>query len=148
MYTHKHTLHISKTIEAPLRYVYDWCTDYRESDPKIIGSKRRRRILFRAKNRVIYVSEYMKNGQPHNAVNVVTLYPNKGWHLDCVGDEDDEVGEYHLVRLSPKQTRLDMTFRESYKIRNAPTKAVDTRLTNEIWNKYVATLEKDYAKSR
>ena len=32
-------IRVSKTINAPLRYVYDWCTDYRETDPQITGSK-------------------------------------------------------------------------------------------------------------
>ena len=147
MYTHRHTYKISKIIEAPLSYVYDWCTDFRESDTKITGSKNKRRILLKTKNRVVYVSQYIKNGQLRNAVNVVTLYPNKAWHLDYHADEDDEVGEYRLAQVGPKRTRLNMTFKESYKIRNPPTKATDIKLTNEVWDKYVAALEDDYARS-
>lgn len=147
MYTHKHTVKVSKIIEAPLSYVYDWCTDFRESDPKLTGSKNKRRILLRTRNRVVYVSQYVRQGQLRNAVNVVTLYPNKAWHLDYHGDEDDEVGEYRLVKLSRKRTRLNMTFKETYKIRSPPSKASDTRLTNEVWDKYVAALEKEYARS-
>jgi len=62
-----------------------------------------------------------------------------------IGDEDDEAGDYLLTRLGPRKTRLDMRFIEHYKIRNAPTRAQDTKHTHEIWDKIVAALERDYA---
>jgi len=147
-YTKSHTLHASKVINAPIRFVYDWCTDYRESDPKLSGSKVRRRILLKTEHRVIYLSSYRTDGKPRSAVNVVTLYPPKAWHLNFVGDDDDEVGDYVLTRLGSKKTRLDMTFDEHYKTRKAPTKAQDLKQTNEVWDKYVAALENDYVRQR
>jgi hypothetical protein len=38
-------IRVSKTINAPLRYVYEWCTDFREDDPQITGSKSQRKVL-------------------------------------------------------------------------------------------------------
>ena len=35
----KHTYHVSKVFNAPLKFVYDWLTDYREDDNQITGSK-------------------------------------------------------------------------------------------------------------
>ena len=90
---------------------------------------------------MIYVSSYKSGGKPRNAVNVVTLYPLKAWHLDFIGDDGDEVGDYVLTRLGPQKTRLDMTFEEHYKMRRAPTKAQDLKHTNEVWDKYVGTRE-------
>lgn len=81
-------------------------------------------------------------------MNVVTLYPPNAWHLNFVGDDDDEVGDYVLTRLGSKKTRLDMTFDEHYKTRKAPTKAQDLKQTNEVWDKYVAALENDYVRQR
>lgn len=138
-------LHVSKVINAPIRFVYSWCTDYRESDTKLTGSKAKRRILLKTEHRVIYVSSYRSGGKSRNAVNVVTLYPPRAWHLDFIGDDDDEVGDYVLTRLGPQKTRLDMTFEEHYKTRRAPTKAQDLKHTNEVWDKYVPALENDYA---
>ena len=146
MYTRSHTFHVSKAIEAPLQFVYKWCTDYPQSDPRIIGSENRRKILFKGKNRVVYVSLYVRRGEQRNAVNVVTLHPPKAWHLDFIGDDDDEVGDYHLTRVGPKRTRLDMKFTESYKMHDPPTKAADIKGTSEVWDKYVAALERDYAR--
>ncbi|HYB85094.1 MAG TPA: hypothetical protein VED86_07170, partial [archaeon] len=73
--------------------------------------------------------------------------PN-AWHLDFVGDEDDETGDYVLSSLGPKKTRLDMAFTEHYKVEDAPSRAEDTKHIHEIWDKYVRALEKDYARKR
>ncbi len=147
-YTKTHTLHVSKAIHAPLRFVYRWCTDYRESDPNITGSKTKRKILLKTNHRVVYTQTYTSGGKPRSAVDVVTLYPPKAWHLDFVGDEDDETGDYVLTKLGPRKTRLDMTFTEHYKTRRAPTKAQDMKHVHEIWNKYVAALEKEYNRQK
>lgn len=147
-YTKVHTFKVSKTIRAPIRFVFDWCTDYRESDPKITGSKNKRKVLSRKENRVVYLSQYRMRGKPRSAVNVVTLYPHEAWHLDFIGDDDEEVGEYVLKRLGPRKTRLDMTFMEHYTMRGPPSKAQDIKATHEVWDKYVAALERDYTRRK
>jgi hypothetical protein len=124
--------------------VYAWCTDYRESDPKIIGSKAKRKMLLKAGRHVIYYSSYRSGGKPKIGVNIVTLQPPKRWHLDFIGDEDDETGEYTLTRVGPRRTRLNMTFTEHYRMQNPPSKMQDLIHTREIWDKYVASLERDY----
>ena len=136
--------HISKVINAPLRFVYDWCTDYREDDYKITGSKSRRTFLEKTRRRVIYVIRYPSSGKAKHAVNIVTLHPPRGWHLDSFGEEDNEFGEYRLTKLSPRKTRLDMVFREEWKIAKVPPKAESLKDIIRIWDKYAAALEKDY----
>jgi len=147
-YRRSHSFHVSKVIRAPLRFVFDWCTDYRDTDTQITGSKAKRKILMKTKHRVVYVTSYRNRGKQRNAVDIVTLFPPKSWHLDFVGDEDDESGDYVLTSLGPRKTRLDMTFQEHYKIRNAPSKATDEKHTHEVWDKYVAALEKDYRRNK
>lgn len=144
----KHTYRVSKVFNAPLKFVYDWCTDFREDDNKITASKTERRVLQKTKQRVIYISTYRRKRRLKNGVNIVTLRPPKAWDLDYVGEEEDEKGAYRLTALGAKKTRLDMTFRESYKIRGAPTKEEDAKHANEIWNKYAAGLERDYARRK
>jgi hypothetical protein len=102
----------------------------------------------KTKHRVVYVVRYPSRGKTRSAVDVVTLYPPKAWHLDYVGDEDDEAGDYVLSSLGPRKTRLDMRFTEHYKVTAAPSKAQDIRHTHEVWDKYIAALEKDYARKR
>lgn len=144
--TASHTIHVSKTISAPFKFVYNWCTDFREDDNKITGSKTKRTILQKTKQRVIYISTYRRGGRTKSAVNIVTLRPPNAWHLDFAGQEGEEIGDYRLTSLGPGKTRLDMTFKERYKIREAPTREEDTKDINEIWDKYVAALERDYAR--
>ena len=78
-------------------------------------------------------------------VKMVTLRSPKAWHLDQVGEDEDAIGTYKLTRVGPEKTRLDMTFTEKYKISDAPSKEEDRNLTDQMWDKYVAALEKDYA---
>ena len=137
---------VSKTIDAPRRYVYDWCTDYRDTDPQITGSKSQRRVLEKTKKRAIYVQIYEgADGKEKVAVDIVTLKPPSSWHLDYFGEEDDEIGEYRLRKLAEGKTRLDMVFKEEWKnIARVPSIEEQIRSTNEVWDKYVAALEKEY----
>lgn len=140
-----HTYQVSKIINAPPKYVYDWCTDFREDDNQITGSKTERKILQKTKRRVIYISIYERKGKMMSGVNMVTLRPPKAWYLEYVGEEEDEIGSYRLTRLGPSKTRFDMTFTEKYKISDAPTKEEDKRHTDQMWDKFVAALEIGYS---
>jgi hypothetical protein len=135
-------------LNAPLFFAFKWCTDYRENDPRITGSKNKRSILEKTKERVIYTIRYRSGQRTMNAVNIVTLKPPKAWYLDSRGDEDDTIGEYHLTSLGPRKTRLEMTFVESWKIRNYPEKAEYLSDIHRIWDKYAAAFETDYKRHR
>lgn len=143
-YSERHTYRVTKTIDAPLKFVYDWCTDYREDDPQITGSKAQFKILQKTNRRVIYLRTDERNGRTMIHVKMVTLRPPKAWHLDQVGEDEDAIGIYKLTRVGSERTRLDMTFTEKYKISDAPTKEEDRKVTDQMWDKYVTALEKDY----
>jgi hypothetical protein len=143
-----HTYKVTKIINAPLKFVYDWCTDYREDDNQITGSKVQRKILQKTKRRAIYISTYEKEGKMLSGVNIVILRPPSAWSLDYVGEEEDETGRYKLARVGSSRTRLDMIFTDKYKDSNAPSMLEDKNHTEQLWDKYVARLEMDYASSR
>ena len=142
------TYHVSRIINAPLKFVYNWCTDFREDDNKIVGSRTRRTILQKTRRRVIFMTTQRRRGKTISAVRIVTLHPPDSWHLDKVGHENDEIGDYRLRRLGPKKTRLDMKFKAKYKIAHAPRANENTKQTNRVWDRYTAALEKDYARTR
>jgi hypothetical protein len=133
----------SKVINAPLGFVYDWCTDYREDDYKITGAKARRLIVEKTKRRAVYITQ-QKGTKVGTAINIVTLRPPNRWHLDSIGDQRNETGEYHLRKVGPGAVRLDMVFRLNWKIPPAPTKSEFIRHLDEAWEKYAAALEEDY----
>ena len=137
---------ISKTIVAPLPYVYAWCTDYRDSDPQLTGSKSQRTVLQKTKKKAIYAQIYDgMDGKKKVAVNIVTLRAPDSWHLDFFGEEDEETGEYRVRSLGKERTRLDMVFREKWKVDSPPSLEEQIEGTGKVWDKYVAALEKDYA---
>lgn len=41
-----------------------------------------------------------------------------------------------------------MTFKEEYKISGAPTRKEEAKQTSGVWGRYVAALERDYARSK
>jgi hypothetical protein len=136
----------SKVITAPLPFVYEWWTDYREDDHKITGQKRTVSILERTTHRVIMSIRYESHGQVMTAVKIVTLNPPNEWHLNWNGDEDDETGEYKLTRMGKNKTRLSATFKVHKKRPTAQTKSEFRKEVNAVWSKYMAALESDYRK--
>ena len=142
--TRTNVISVSKVINAPLPFVYNWCTDYRPDDGKLTGSKARRVVLSKTRHQAIYLETFRRNGKPMSAVNIVSLKAPTRWHLDYLGQDADETGEYKLTRRGPKKTELEMRFRVKYKTSGAPTMSEDIRQTNLVWDKYIEALEKEY----
>ncbi len=141
------TYRVSKILNAPLKFAYAWCTDFREGDLKMIGSKNRRNIIERTKKRVLWTVVKKDGGKGYEGVRVVWLNPPNAWHLDTCGDKR-EISEYKLTRIGKEKTRLDMKFTVSY---DTP-KAVESRKSWEAdakadWDSYGKYLERDYRKS-
>jgi hypothetical protein len=141
------TYKVSKTINAPLDFVYDWCTDYREDDLKMIGSKNKRNIHERTEERVIWTVEGMKLPSGTEPVRVVWLRPPNAWHLETCGD-GNEVWDYKLAPLSKNRTRLDIAFTE-LSIDRAKLQSREDYVAETLdhWDRYAESLERDYRKS-
>jgi hypothetical protein len=143
------TIKVSKTISAPLRFVFNWCTDFREDDPLLTGSKGTRKILEKTKKRVVYAQlDPQEDGSQKVGVDYVILKPPTSWHLEYFGEDDNEIGDYKLTRLGKNKTKLTMVFKESWKLENVPTIEEQVASTNRSWDQYVAALEKEYSSSK
>ncbi len=140
-------IRFSRIIHAPLGFVYRWCTDYREDDNRITGSKSRRRILERTKERVIYAYGE-KGAKSVGAANIVTLHPPNRWHVDSISEDRDSTGDYRLTKLKSTSTRLDILFRTKRKSSAAPSKSKFLEHLGEIWSKYISALERDYKRQK
>jgi hypothetical protein len=144
-YTETYT--ISKAFDAPLDFAYAWCTDYREDDPKMTGSKNRRRFHEKTKQRVIWTVEGQNLPTGTDPVRVVWLRPPDAWHLETCGDES-EVGDYKLTAVGKNMTRLDMTFTVTYLNRkDVQSKEEYEAETLDHWDHYGRFLERDYRQS-
>jgi len=144
------TYHLSKIIEAPLPFVYDWCTDFREDDGKLTGSRRKKKILEKTKSRVITTSSYLDNGRMIGNVSIVTLMPPNAWHLDTAGNpREQETGEYKLSKLGANKTRLDMIFEVKYGAgARVPSKEWWEDDSGKFWDKLIVAMMKDYSKEK
>lgn len=144
------TYRISKIINAPLPFVYEWCTDFRDDDSQLTGSKSVRHVVEKTEKRVLYVVDYKVKGKDCWHASVIALKPPDSWYLETACDPyEEEIGDYKLARLGKEKTRLDMVFRLKY---NNPPYKIDTKKeweedTSRFWDKLIVALDADYAKS-
>jgi len=141
------TYKVSKTFDAPLGFVYSWCTDFQEDDLRMIGSKNKRNLHEKSGKRVIWTVEGEKLPSGTDPVRVVWLMPPDSWHLESCGDVY-EIGDYKLTSIGKNRTRLDMTFTETRaKKRDLRSRAEYEAEAIDHWEKYGKALERDYRKS-
>jgi len=142
------TVRVSKTVHAPLRYVYDWCTDYRSDDGRLGRKgaiKPRFRVLRISPHRVVRV-RLAPNGShdPDIAVDVVRLHPPADWHTDQIDETDRMALDYHLVRLGPRKTRLELYVTERWVTRDFPTPRELRRRVSATWGRLATAIEERY----
>jgi len=141
------TYKIAKTFNAPIGFVYSWCTDFRGDDLTMIGSKNVRNIHEKTGKRVIWTVEGEKPAAKTDPVRVVWLSPPDSWHLETCGD-GNEIGDYKLTPVGKNRTRLDMTFTETYRSKKGiPSKKELKAEAVDHWKTYCRFLEQDYKKS-
>jgi len=141
------TYKASKTFKAPLDFVFGWCTDFREDDGKMTGSKTKREFIERTDKRIVWAVEYKEKGKTKEGIRVVWLHPPNSWSLDTCGD-GKEVGEYVLTPKGKNKTRLDMKFHLSYDSKDAvedPKKW--EKDASEEWDIFRDYLERNYKAS-
>jgi hypothetical protein len=138
------TYRLTKTFNAPLGFVYNWCTDFREDDLKMVGSKTRRMILEHTRKHVVWRIVAKGGTKGYQGIRSVWLNPPNRWHLDTSGDKH-LTGDYKLTRLGKARTRLDMRFTETNVDRRKlePRKSWEADTMSE-WDAYARCLERDY----
>lgn len=140
----------SRIINVPIKFAYEWCTDYSPEDSNITGSKYPRIVLEKTKKRAVYAGYKVgSDGEPKLAVRVVTLYPSKySWHLDYFAEEDLEVGEYKLTKLGKDKTKLTMKLKNKWKKGKGPSSEEFEKGASAVWDKYVPAVERDYSQEQ
>ena len=140
-----HTGTFTKTVNAPIRYVYDWCTDYRADDGRLSRSKTKIRFVRVSPRRLVRV-RFANAGakDPKVAVELVRLYPPNAWHKDTIDEIDLDSIDYRLSALSPKKTRIRLVITERWIVPNFPPKAAWLRSSRDYWDQLVMALEDRY----
>ena len=142
-----HHAQVTKTINAPIKYVYEWCTDFRSDDRKFSSSKTRHKVIRVGLNRVVRIIERVSPIEsPKVAVELVRLIPPDAWHKDQIGVTDLDAVDYKLARLGPGRTRLTIFLTERWMTRTHPSRSQWVRNANRYWDDLVAAVEADYRK--
>ena len=142
---------VSREIGAPLRFVYDWCTDYRSDDWRL--SPRRPapkfRILRLSPRRLLRVRVTPTDEpDPAVAVDVIRLNPPNAWHTDQIDEDDRESVDYRLTALGRARTRIDLLVTERWLTPRYPTRPELIRRVQGAWERYAPQIEARYRSGR
>jgi hypothetical protein len=141
---------IRVTFDAPVDYVFSWCTDYTPEDGNLEGETYTRKIIERTKRQVIFEDlEETKTGWDWGR-DVVALRPPNRWHMKGVGNHRDVEADYRLQALPDGRTELDLRWRRRPKVPDAAklTKAQREASSLRAWKLFGAALERDYKAGR
>ena len=138
---------VSKKIRAPLGFVFEWCTDFREGDPGLWGSPAKNIILDKSDKKVVYRTERRRGEVVLRTTSTVTLSPPDAWHVNADGDEREYRGDYRL-RSRGDYTELEIKFVWRTKGPVVRTAAELSEGSSAMWDKLVKALENDYRSAR
>ncbi|HYK94118.1 MAG TPA: hypothetical protein VEY07_08790 [Thermoplasmata archaeon] len=140
---------IHQTFRAPLRFVYDWCTDFTPSDAKWEGEKYERRILTRDPNRIVYEDVEWEGNGWFWARTDVRLRPPGRWQMESVGNRRLSRAEYALRTTRDGRTVLELRLRRKPSL--VPAKKLSKRAreasVSRAWKNFARALESDYRRT-
>ncbi|MGA8663511.1 MAG: hypothetical protein WB809_00350 [Thermoplasmata archaeon] len=138
------------TFDAPVEFVYRWCTDYTPQDARYEKDEYQRRILRRSPREVVYEDLSESKDGWFWSRHVVRLSPPNHWHSDTVGSHREYSLDYRLARLPGNRTRLTLKARRRpYGIGGKnPAKGPWEVSVAKSWRNFRRVLERDYQKAR
>jgi hypothetical protein len=145
------TVRISLVIQAPARYVYEWCTDYRSDDGRL--SRGRPRPTFRvirvSPRRVVRIRVYRGSGRdPALTVERIRLNPPRSWHQDQLDETDQQSVDYRVSPVGRARTRFQLLSTERWLTPDFPTPEALRAQITETWARFAAAIEADYRAGR
>lgn len=137
------------TFDAPVSFVFRWCTDYSDKDAQLEGETYQRKVLKRSRHRVVY--EDVQEG-PDGwfwARHDVALDPPNHWHSESVGNYRDYSLDYRLRALPDGRTEMRFVGKRQPALLGGPnpTARAFARSMDTGWQKFRRQLEKEYRAS-
>jgi len=133
-------------FDAPLDYVFRWCTDYRADDPKRAQENFVRRVLERKRRSFVLQDLWKTPTIWYLNHNRTTLYPPDRWHVDSFGTLRTLSIDYQLHPLSRRRTRLEIRLlrRPTEAFPSQPSRAAYEGDLDRLWRHYARSLNQDY----
>lgn len=140
---------IRTELDAPLDFVFRWCTDYATNDGKLSGEPYERRIISRTPERVVLEDLWWTSDGWKWRRSDVRLSPPDRWHSDSVSNIRDASIDYRLTTLPGGRTRLLIVMhRRPGSIRPVqPPRAVLEAEIGRLWDRIGASLAREYRRS-
>jgi hypothetical protein len=138
-------------IRAPLRYVFEWCTDYRTDDGRLSSRVRppRFRVLRLSPSRVLRVRILPQGrAEPKIAVDLVRLRPPNAWHMDQLDEADQQSVDYRLVAIDRTTTELRLLVTERWLTPDHPDARQLRAQVGATWAHFGAAIEERYRRGR
>lgn len=145
------SIRVSTTVDAPLRYVFDWCTDFREDDGKVSRSRPRPRFRVWRLSRDRILRVRLRGGPRRSlqvAVDLIRLNPPRSWHTDQIDETDLAAVDYRLTPLGSRRTRISLTITERWMTPDHPSKTDYSRVVRESWDHYASLIRDRYRSGR
>jgi hypothetical protein len=137
----------TKLIKAPLKEVFDWCTDFQEADPdEVTGDPWKIKILEKTPRRVIYEHEHEEKGKLLKQHSVVDINPPNHWHLESRGNMWDSSVDY-MLSSEGESTRLTINMVETNKIRSNPNSEAISEWLSGHWDGIIEAFYRDRKRS-
>ena len=140
---------VRATFEAPIGFVYRWCTDYTPQDSGFSGEGYVRRIVRRSARQIVLEDLYDTGHAWIWLRRVVRLLPPARWHADSVGSDRAISVDYRLSPLPGNRTQLTIRARRRpYGIGTKnPAKPTWERSVAANWANFGRVLERDYERT-
>jgi hypothetical protein len=145
------TVRVSRVIQAPSRYVYDWCTDYRSDDGRLSSGRPRPifRVIRISPRRVVRIRVSRGSGRdPALAVELIRLNPPRSWHMDQIDETDHQSVDYRVSAAGRARTRFQLVSTERWVTTEFPTREVLRAQIARTWARFAAAIEADHRAGR
>ena len=140
---------IRQTFRVPLDFAFRWCTDYSPRDGVLAGDGHKRRILSRARRRVVYETLYDYPDGWFWSRQSVSLHPPDRWTATAEGNSRHWDLIYTLRPLGPRTT--EFTFRgvrtPTGVGRENPSQQEMKAELNAMWKNFGRAMERDFQRS-
>lgn len=138
-----------KLANVPVRYAYDWLTDYRPQDGRFSRLHPRYRVLRLAKDRVVRIRIHQDESRDtHVAVDMIRVSPPDRWHVDQIDEDDFNTGDFKLTAVTPRKTRIEVAILERWMTPTHPSRSELRDRLDVYWDRIIEGLESDYREGR
>lgn len=140
---------VTVTFDVPLKYAFEWCTDYTPQDAALEGESYERKILDRKPRRVVF--EDLEEGESGWvwSRDIVTLRPPNRWHAEGFGSHRTMTADYVLTELPDGRTKFELRWwRTPTALGKRIPRAQREKESTAAWEKFARAMEKDYRESK